>query len=466
MKLALAEILHGHLTKQGWSFERLAEEAGLPRNTVYRWTRGEVKRVRHWQDLARAARALALNTSQANALLAVGGHPPIDVLLKQARNREDRELLARWISTSTNNLPAQLTSFVGREEELMQLTRLISSTRLITLTGPGGAGKTRLALEAAQEVLEDFEEVAFVDLAPLRDPALVVPAISKALELKETPDEPPFETLRTYLRNRRALLVLDTFAHVMDAASLVSQILSASRWVKVLVTSRRRLNVRGEHEFMVPPFSLPGIDSGVEILTKHPAVALFVDRARIANPTFAITPRTAPLVAKICTHLDGLPLGIELAAARTRQIPLGSMLERFPGRLMLASGGPRDLPERQRTLQATIAWSYALLAPDEQALLACLAALPGRFTEEVAEQNSSAMEGHGRHISEMIESLVEHNVLRRVWDNDNEPRYDMMETIREYVLERRHTGVAPDGTRAGSSGSVPTSGIENQDAEG
>lgn len=451
MDKTLAELLNGHLAARGWSFERLAEESGLPRNTVYRWTRGEVRKVRHWQDLAKAARALALNRSQTNTLLGAGGHPSIEVLLERAADEEDRALLSRWTLIAPNNLPAHLTSFVGREEELEQITRLLSSARLVTLTGTGGSGKTRLAIEVAQSVLDEFEGVYLVDLAPVRDPELVIPTIAQTLGLRESLDEPPLLALETHLRDRRVLLVLDNLEQVIEAAPLLTELLGAARWAKALVTSRTRLHVRGEHEFLVPPLTLPAASSGFEQLTRNPAVALFADRARVVDPSFQLTRGNALMVAEVCVRLEGLPLGIELAAARTRQVSLRSMLERFPGRLALASGGPRDVPDRQRTLRATIAWSYDLLEREEQRLFACTGVFVGGFTEEAAGSVCAATGPLEIEVSEGLESLVEQNLLRRILGVENEPRYEMLETIREYALERLEAcGEAEAARRAAS----------------
>lgn len=436
MSRSLAELLNHHLANLDWSFEKLAEAARLPRNTVYRWTRGEVKRVRHWQDLAKTAHALMLNRSQANELLIASGHPAIDALLERTTDEDDRALLSRWTSTSPNNLPAQLTSFIGREVEREQVIRLLSSARLVTLTGPGGAGKTRLALEATQSIQDEFDEVAFIDLAPVRDPDLVIPTISRTLGLKESLDDPSLHTLATHLSDRKTLLVLDNLEQVIEAAPLVSELLGATRHVKALVTSRTRLNVRGEREFEVPPLALPTLTSGFEEIVRNPAVTLFVHRAQTANPSFTLTPENAPLVAEICQRLDGLPLGIELAAARTRHVPLGAMLDRFPGSLWVASGGPRDLPARQQTLRAAIAWSYDLLAPGEQRLFTCAGMFAGGFTQDAIESVCAALQPLGIEVSEGLESLVEQNLLRQVWDTGDEPRFRMMETLREYAQEK------------------------------
>ena len=435
MVTTLADVLNGHLKNQGWSFERLAKEAGLPRNTVYRWTQGEVTKIRHWQDLAKIARTLDLNRSQTDALLEAGGHPPIEVLLDRTADAADRDLLARWTRSTPNNLPAPLTSFVGRQQELHRITHLISAHRLVTLTGPGGSGKTRLALEAAHAVLDDFDEVCFVDLAPIRDPELVILAISEALRLRESPDEPPMLALQSAIRDRKVLLLLDNFEQVVEAAPLVAELLMSTSPTKALVTSRTRLNVRGEHEVAVPPLPLPSLAASLESLRRNPSVTMFVDRARASDAGFTLTPGNARLVAEVCARLDGLPLGIELAAARTRQVRLESMLGRFPGRLALASAGPRDAPGRQRTLRATIAWSCDLLASDLQHLLGYASVFAGGFTEAAIESVRAAIGQVDILVPEGLESLVEQNLLRRTWGEDDEPRYEMLETIREYGRE-------------------------------
>ena len=437
MGTTLADVLNHHLANRGWSFEKLAEEAGLPRNTVYRWSRGEVRRVRHWQDLVKAARALELSRFQANTLLEISGHHAIEVLLERATDAEDRALLSHWgLTPPPNNLPAQLTSFIGRQDELEHLTRLLSTTRLVTLTGPGGSGKTRLAIEVAQAVLDAFDGVYFVDLASVRDPDLVILATSQTLDMRESLGEPPLHTLKTYLRDRRVLLVLDNLEQVIEVGPLLTELLAATRGVKALATSRARLHVRGEHEFAVPPLSLPDSNSSFEVLTLNPAVALFADRARAANPAFALARQNAALVAEVCARLDGLPLGIELAAIKVRQMRLQSMLESFPGRLALASEGPRDVHHRQRTLRATIAWSYDLLGRAEQRLLTYLCVFAGSFTEEAARSFCGAIGQAENEIAQGLDLLVEHSLIKRVWSAADEPRYEMLETIREYSLEK------------------------------
>ena len=436
MRKTLAEVLNGYLAIRRWSFEKLAEEARLPRNTVYRWTKDEVKRVRHWQDVAKAARALGLNRTQVNALLGTSGHPSIDVLLERSGEEEDRRLLSNWVLMTPNNLPAQLTSFFGREDELDRLSELLSSVRLVTVTGAGGSGKTRLALEAADAVLDEFERVALVDLAPVHDPALVIPTIAQALGLTESFDDPPLLTLKGFLRHKSLFLVLDNFEQVVEAAPQLTDLLEAACSVKALVTSRTRLGVRGERELALTPLALPDADSSFEELKLNPSVALFTDRACAVDPSFMLNASSASIVAEMCIRLDGLPLAIELAAARTRHVSLSSLLERFPTRLELASRGPRDVPDRQRALRATIEWSYDLLDRGVQPLFNCLGVFEGGFTEAAAGSVFAALGRSELAVSDDLETLAEQNLVKRVWGATGDSRFELLETIREYALER------------------------------
>lgn len=443
----LAEVLNGYLADRGWSFERLAEAAGLPRNTVYRWSRGEVRRVRHWHDLVRAAQALQLSVYQTNTLLETSGHPSVQVLLQRATAADDRALLAGYAHPPSHTLPVRLTRFFGRQEEVEELIRLLSSARLVTLTGPGGSGKTRLALEVAQALLDDFSEVAFVDLAAVHEPDQVVLAISQALGLRESLDEPPLLSLTAHLRDAQLLLVLDNVEQVIDAAPALVQLLWSTRMVRMLVTSRTRLNVRGEHEFVVYPLPLPGATSAYEDLAANPAVALFVDRARAADRFFRLDAQNAPLVAEVCARLDGLPLGIELAATKVRQMGLRSMLDRVPGRLELASGGPQDAHERQRTLRAAVAWSYDLLERGPQDLFTRLGVFANGFVGEAVRAVCGVVSTGRDAIADDLDTLIDQSLLRRSLSAGDEPRYEMLETFREYSLERLREAGWEQGTR-------------------
>jgi predicted ATPase len=432
----LADVLRRYMRDKGWSFERLAEESGVPRNTIYRWINGEVSKPQKWQDVARVADALELNKPQTNNLLQAVQHPSIEKLLDRMQEK-DRELLSRWVGFTPNNLPSQLTRFIGREEDLVRVIELISSARLITLTGAGGSGKTRLALQAAEAVLDDFTDgVFFVGLAPIRDSALVMPTIGQVLGVRESVDTPLIETLKVQLRGRHMLLLLDNFEQVVDAAPLLVDLLMAAPQVKALVTSRMRLHVSGEHEWPVLPLITPNPSSPFEALRANPAVILFAERVRAVHPSFVLTMENASTVAEICARLDGLPLAIELAAARARRVAVHKMLEWFPSRLDLARDGPRDASQRHQTLRSMIAWSYDLLRPEEQRLFRCLAVFVGGCTEEAAESVCNVNGGSKIDVSAGLDALVENNLLRDTAGADDERRFEMLETIREYALER------------------------------
>ncbi|HET9244114.1 MAG TPA: BTAD domain-containing putative transcriptional regulator [Gaiella sp.] len=318
------------------------------------------------------------------------------------------------------HLPAPPTSLVGRERELEELGALVrsESARLLTLTGAGGSGKTRLALQVAHDLADAFADgVYFVDLSQLRDSTLVPPQIARALDLEEHRDRPMGETLQAYLRGRRLLLLLDNFELVDEAAPFLGELLAAAPGLGLLVTSRTPLRLSAEHEYRVPP--LPPDD----------AARLFVARARAVAPGFRRPSEEAAEVAEICLRLDCLPLAIELAAARTRELAPAEMLALLPSSLELASGGARDLPARQQTLRATIDWSYELLMPEERELFARLAVFRGGCTSAAVEEVCLV----GR---DALASLVAKSLLRERPGPGGEPRYLMLETVREYALER------------------------------
>src|SRR5215204_3848317 len=296
----------------------------------------------------------------------------------------------RTLDAYHNNLPLQPTPLLGREKEVSEVCDLLrgEATRLLTLTGPGGIGKTRLALQAAADLLDDFPDgTFFAQLATLTEAELFFSAVAETLGVRETGEQPLDESLKDYLQERRLLLLLDNFEQVLGAAPAVTQLLAGAPGLKVLATSRAPLGLYGEHVFPVPPLALPDLrrPPPLERLTQYEAVSLFVERARALKPDFAITNVSAPAVAEICVRLDGLPLAIELAAARITMLPPKAMLQRLSSRLKLLTGGARDVPERQRTLRATIEWSYALLDEGEQVLFARLAVFSGGRTLEAIE---------------------------------------------------------------------------------
>jgi predicted ATPase/class 3 adenylate cyclase len=342
-----------------------------------------------------------------------------------------------------NNLPTQLNSFVGRERQVTEVKALLtgadsprSPARLFTLTGPGGAGKTRLSLQVAAEVLEAFKDGAwFVELAPIDDPELVPQAIARVFRVSEGPGKPIREALKDYLREKELLLVLDNFEHVMPAAPLVKDLLTAAPRVKALISSRALLRITGEREYPVPlmhildPQELPKLDQ----LVQNEAIRLFIDRAQAVKADFAINEENASAVTKICCRLDGLPLAIELAAARVRLLTPQKMLVQLNNQLKFLTSSMRDLPERQQTLRATIDWSYDLLAPQEQTLFRRLAVFAGGATLEAAEavcNADGAVDVFGG-----IESLVDKSLLRQ-GEQEGEPRFTMLGIIRDYAREK------------------------------
>jgi len=337
-----------------------------------------------------------------------------------------------------HNLPVQPTVLIGREREvaMVQERLLEPATRLLTLTGPGGTGKTRLALQVAAEMLDTFPDgVFFVNLAPISDPTLVVPTIAQTLGVSEAGSQPLHESLTTYLKEKRLLLVLDNLEQVLEAAPAIAQLLAAAPSLKALVTSRGPLHLRGEHDYPVPPLAVPDLQRlpPLETLTQYEAMRLFIERAEEVKPGFTVTNENAPAVAEICVRLDGLPLAIELAAARVRLLPPHALLARLSNRLTLLTGGARDLPARQRTLRATIDWSYNLLNAEEQALFARLSVFAGGGTLEAIETVCST---DGRvDVLAGIESLLEKSLLGQTEVVD-EMRFVMLETLHAYARER------------------------------
>src|SRR5574341_898469 len=337
-----------------------------------------------------------------------------------------------------NNLPAQVTSFVGRENELAEVKKLLNEAHILTLIGPGGTGKTRLALQAVAEMINDFEDgVFFVALAPITDPGLVASTIAQAIGITESGGQSIIDGLKDYLQGKSLLLLLDNFEQVISAAALVAELLVACRELKILVTSREGLRIGGEHEYPVPPLALPILTQrpSLEALTQYAAVKLFIQRAQAVKPDFNITNDTAPTVAEICYRLDGLPLAIELAAARIKLLSPRAMLARLENRLEFLTGGGRDLPARQQTLRNAIAWSYDLLSEEEQKLFRRLSIFVGGSTLEAVEAVAGDQSARVS-VLDQLGSLLDKSLLREVEGTDGEPRFVMLELLREFGLEQ------------------------------
>jgi predicted ATPase len=341
------------------------------------------------------------------------------------------------------NLPAQRTTFVGRARERAALKELLGQpdASVVTLTGPGGIGKTRLALEVAREIADDFRGgVHLVPLAPVNDPDAIAATISQVLGVREGTSGTPLTALREYLHHAaardRMLLLLDGFEHLMAAALIVAELVKAGPRLKIVVTSRSPLHIYGEHEFPVLPMPVPDPKVGVEELSCCDAVSLFLQRASAVKPNFALTEENRIAIAEICARLDGLPLAIELAAARVKLLSPAAMRTRLEKRLQLLTGGARDLPARQQTLRGAIDWSYELLGPAEQRLFRRLSVFVGGFTLEAAEAVCDVKSDLELDLLDGVASLMDKSLLQELDRAGGEPRFAMLETIREYGLER------------------------------
>ena len=343
------------------------------------------------------------------------------------------------LSDIPNNLPAQLTSFVGRKKELEDVKKILQDTPLLTLLGPGGTGKTRLSIQAASESLSQyFDGVWFVELAPLFDPLLVPRTTAIAIGLRDEPQRPVIDMLCDYLREKRMLIILDNCEHLVDAcAQLADKILHAALNVRILASSREALGIAGEVTYRVPSLELPDVNRlpSLESLSQYEAVKLFIDRATSAVRTFTVTNENAPFLAQICHRLDGIPLAIELAAAKIRVLNLEQIARRLDDRFRLLTGGSRTALERHQTLRATIDWSYNLLPVNEELLFKRLSVFAGGWTLEAAEFVCSDALIHSEDVLDLLEHLINKSIVT-VEETRHETRYRFLETMRQYANEK------------------------------
>jgi predicted ATPase/DNA-binding XRE family transcriptional regulator len=418
------DLLRRHRRAQALTQEALAERAGVSVRAVSDLERG-ARRHPYRETASLLANALGLTGNARTGLLAAARRPLPSDGMTAAPSWETR-------------LPRPLTRLIGRDAERREIAGLLRDERirLLTVTGPAGVGKTRLAVAVAASLGDAFRDgIVFVDLAPLRDPSLVVSAIAAALELTDQGNISLIEAVRRRLSRRQLLLVLDNFEHLLPAAPLVSELLQAAPEVQALITSRARLWLRGEHEYSVSPLPIPHPDAAMaaDELADWAAIELFVERAREADSDFRLTVENAAHVTAICQRLDGLPLAIELAAARIKLLTPATIVERLERRFPVLTSGMRDAPPRQRTLQATIAWSYALLEPHQQALLRCVAVFAGGWTLEAAELVGARCGVPD--VLDALAALVEQSLVVRD-EGGPDPRYRLLETIREFALEQ------------------------------
>jgi predicted ATPase len=394
------------------------------------------------ETLRLLADALALDADERALFFTSAQAMPGDSAQSRQGDVSGRSGTSTALPFTIRPLPLPLDTLIGREDNIEAIVSLLESepVRLVTLTGPGGVGKTRLGLAVGARIAPDFVEgAAFVDLAPLSTADQVAPAILASLGLSSDPRTAPRDALRGALQSRHLLLVLDNFEHLLDEGPLLSDLLVDSSALKILVTSRVRLRLRGEHVYSVEPLPVPPVIEEPDgrlasDLLLNPSVQLFHDRARQADYDFVLDHQNADDIAKVCRHLDGLPLAMELVAARVRGFPPAALLTRLNRRLPLLTGGGRDLPARHQTMRDAIAWSYDLLTTAEQGLFRRLADFTGGFTLEAAQADAGEGEAE-RDVLDIVMSLLDTSLLRPAEGIDGEPRFGMLETIREYALE-------------------------------
>jgi non-specific serine/threonine protein kinase len=441
------DVLGRYLAETHTSVRRLERLSGVSRRTVENWLHGPVRRPRHWEPVLRVAQALHLSAAKTDALLRAAGLPTLAALQKSPLTGRQTELLVLWpappaaVAARPASLPAPLTSFIGRAGELTDLVAALAApapaSRLVTLAGEGGSGKTRLALRAAEALQPAFpDDVWLVELESLADPALVPSAIASALGLVEYRNRPLPDALVAFFAGRQALLVLDNCEHLVAAvAGLAGRLLRHCPRLLILATSRERLGVPGETVWPVPAMTLPPPEAtSVAELAGYDAVRLFVERAAAALPGFTLTDENAAAVTQVCRQLDGIPLALELAAARVRLLRVEQIAARLDDRFALLTGGGRTIPPRQQTLRGLIDWSYQLLPPPEQRLLRRLSVFSGGFMLAAAEA-AGDLEGKGG-VLDALDHLADKSLVAVDRASGEEARYNLHETIRHYSFEK------------------------------
>ena len=430
---AFGDLLRRFRVAAGWTQEELAERAGVSARSITNYESGATPRPQR-ETMRLLADALALSAED-RALLAA------------TVRAQQTQRVAPAPHALSAHLPAPLTPLLGRERELASLTALLTrdDVRLATVIGPGGVGKTRLALAfalaaAARDAYADG--VYFVSLAPVREPEVLLLAMAQVLGVTPTGTQTPYDALCARLRDRHVLLVLDNFEHLLSEAVVVANLLMACAGVEVLATSRAPLRLRGEHEYLLAPLAMPVGERGADAVAESPAVQVFAHYVRAVQPEFRVTAENAAMVAAICAHLEGLPLALELAAARMKWFTPEQLLARLTPRLAVLADGPRDLAPRQRTMWDTIAWSDGLLAEEERRVFARFAVFAGGAMTDAIE----AVCGVGAEVH--AESLAQQNLLTLMPGAGSTPRFGMLETVREYAWgQAQHGGVAADVQR-------------------